>query len=156
MRTALFHTHFSRQVAKRYQCPICTHRGTRLFRLMSHAAAKHGMYRDGLRIRKFRQACTRLSRAGLRETSKARVLRLLGNYAVSKSHFIAAKRVLSGHLVDIRRGREAYVLNQRERKKDNVVIMKTLPDHFFFKKKNILSPAATDESRTTNASAVTR
>jgi hypothetical protein len=69
--------------------------------MLSHAKAKHNLPSGGPKMRRYRGRCSQLSCAGSRVTTKGRVLQLMGRFAVSKSHYLVAKRVLEGHLVDV-------------------------------------------------------
>lgn len=53
-------------------------------------------------MRAYLSACTALSCKGRRRTSEARLLRIMGTYAASRSHRLVVKRVLKAHLITIK------------------------------------------------------
>lgn len=69
--------------------------------MITHGIAKHKLSPNGSKLREFKRKCTLMSRRGDRYVSKTKILRLMGNRALSKSHRKAVKRVLKGLLYTI-------------------------------------------------------
>ena len=80
--------------ARRLECPLCRHTGTRYFRLKTHAEAKHGLRRDGASMTRFMAKCRKINARGVRVTANSDLQRILGQFARSPSHIRVAKRVL--------------------------------------------------------------
>lgn len=80
---------------------MCSHVGTRLTRMKSHAFSKHGIREGTKSMDTYCVKCVNLSKKGWRSTTDRRVNAYLGQYAGSKSHQSVAKKLLSGHLIKI-------------------------------------------------------
>ena len=93
-----FHSFLLSSQRYRFQCPRCKHRSTRFYRMRTHAASLHGIAHGSAQMNKFLRECRQLSKAGIRKTSRARILKLMGRYAASRSHYLVARKVLQGHL----------------------------------------------------------
>lgn len=92
-------------------CVLCDYASPRLYRLRSHAVAKHGLAQGSSESDQFLKRCQSLSCRGDRTTTEDKVIGAMGRYAASKSHRQVVAAVLKSHRIDFEAdvtGADAY------------------------------------------------